>query len=285
MKIVNITQGTKEWHEFRQDGIGASQASVLLGINPWKKIDHLFFEKIGEGKPHQEPNKYILQGHELEPVARKEYEKQTGYLYEPLCAIHDKYDFIRCSFDGVNLEKKHLIEIKCPQEKTHSIAVSGKVPDYYEAQIQWQLMIAGYEYGDYVSYHEGDLQIVPVFADKLYQEALIEKAKWFWNCVVTRNPPGNPSTDEISKMIERYEELYFQLKKIDEEMEEIKFTLKDVIEEGKAVSWGQFVCRWNERTGTIDYKKIPELDKINLEDYRKPPQKYFEMRFVKDKQS
>ena len=280
--LKELVQGSTEWHNFRQQGIGASEASVLLNISPFKKIDTLFFEKIGELKDLAD-NIYMAKGRELEPIARQKYEESFGVFYQPMCAIHEEHSFLRASFDGINFDKKHLIEIKCPGEKTFELSRKGIIPDHYQAQLQYQLLVSGYDLVDYVCYFEGQMEVIPVWADKEYQNKLLEKAKWFWNCVLTRKPPGNPENDELTQLFEEYEKLYNLQKQVEERMESIKGILKDVIPEDKPVSWGNLLGRWTERTGTIDYKSIPILETINLEDYRKPPTKNFEMRYIKPK--
>ena len=48
---VSIQQGTKEWLEWRSQGIGASDAPAIMGENPWKRPETLLQEKcFGEEK-------------------------------------------------------------------------------------------------------------------------------------------------------------------------------------------------------------------------------------------
>jgi putative phage-type endonuclease len=282
MKLVDIEQGTAAWHFFRQNGIGASEASVLLGINPWKKIDSLFFEKLGEGKPIED-NANMARGRELEPIARKLFEDRMEMKFSPACAIHNEYDFIRASFDGINLEEQILIEIKAPGEKTHAMANSGQIPAYYMSQIQWQLLVSGFHIGYYVSYYNEELISIEVLADYEMHKTLIEKAKWFWQCVLDRNPPTNPSSKEIELLFENYEFLYQQISTLEKELDLVKQTLESKVEKGKTVSWNGYTAKWAERKGPIDYTQIEYLKKLDLEIYRKSTRQYFEIRAPREK--
>ena len=45
--IVEFQQGTKAWHEWRSQGIGASDAPAIMGENPWKSPAQVLREKCG----------------------------------------------------------------------------------------------------------------------------------------------------------------------------------------------------------------------------------------------
>jgi hypothetical protein len=42
---VHLKQGSQEWLEWRHDGIGASDAAVIMGENPWKDAEALLIQK------------------------------------------------------------------------------------------------------------------------------------------------------------------------------------------------------------------------------------------------
>lgn len=49
---LNLKHGSSEWLYFRRTGIGGSDASAVLGLNPWKSNVELYKEKLGgEPKP------------------------------------------------------------------------------------------------------------------------------------------------------------------------------------------------------------------------------------------
>ena len=47
MKIVNVSQGSAAWLKWRQQGITATDAVVLLGLSPYKSVWRLWAEKVG----------------------------------------------------------------------------------------------------------------------------------------------------------------------------------------------------------------------------------------------
>jgi len=68
-----------EWLEFRHQGIGGSDASVVCGINKYKSPIELFMEKTGQ-LPHQEAGEAAYWGIQLEGVVRAEFAKRSGIV-------------------------------------------------------------------------------------------------------------------------------------------------------------------------------------------------------------
>lgn len=204
MKIVSIKQNGKEWREWRGLGLGASDAPVIMGESPYQTPFELWLDKTGIRK-RPEPNAFqaaaMQRGIRLEPVAREMLEKKLGIKFENLCAEHKEYDFMRVSFDGINLDKRILIEIKCPGKEPHKDALNGKVPKYYYSQVQQQLLIAK-EHVDkalYVSWdgESKDLAIVEVPHNDKHQERLTENVIDMWKRIQMRILPDITQNDVI----------------------------------------------------------------------------------------
>jgi len=77
--VLTSTEGLPyvEWLEFRQLGIGGSDASVVYGINKYKSPIELFMEKTGQ-MPHLEAGEAAYWGTQLESLVRAEFTKRTG---------------------------------------------------------------------------------------------------------------------------------------------------------------------------------------------------------------
>jgi putative phage-type endonuclease len=211
MKVVSVKQNGKEWREWRGRGLGASDAPIIMGESPYQSPFELWLDKTGI-KKREAPNEYALaamkRGTELEPTARHLYEKLSGKSYEVLSAEHDKYDFIRASFDGVNLADRSIIEIKCPGKEAHATALKGKVPKYYYAQVQQQLMVSGLDKCYYVSWDgvmANPLVVVEVLPDKEYQAKLLAELIDFWKRITEKVLPS-VSDKDIIKLIKTAED-------------------------------------------------------------------------------
>lgn len=221
MKLVSLKQGTKQWREWRGKGLGASDAAVFMGENPWQTPFELWLTKTGLAE-RTPPNEYALaamrRGTELEPLARKKLEKQLGMSFEDCAAEHDDYPFIRASFDGRNAEHRALIEIKCPGKEAHGKALKGKVPAYYIAQIQQQLLVSGDAvcyYGSWDGNENSDVIVISVLPDLEYQDRLLHTAKDFWTRVQEKILP-EISEKDVNKLLNQQASLTEQLTKLTE---------------------------------------------------------------------
>ena len=106
--IVNLVQGSAEWHEHRRTHRNASETPVVLGVSPWQTPYQLWQQKLSLAKA--EATKAMLRGSELEPAARAAYERRTGLVMKPLVIVDGEYS---ASLDGFTLAGDRIVEIKC----------------------------------------------------------------------------------------------------------------------------------------------------------------------------
>ena len=185
--MTHLEQGSKEWLEFRRNHVGASDAGTILGFNPYAKYDDLMEEKIyGTTKPM---NDNMRNGQLMEPEARLAYEIHSGYSVEPLVAEDDLYPFLSASFDGVTEDLSHGVEIKCGKQ-SHGLAKNGKIPPYYVAQLQHQMMNANWKQMHYWSYRDGEGILIIVDRNDEFISGMLDKEIAFWNSVTQFTDPG-----------------------------------------------------------------------------------------------
>lgn len=178
MKTVNIRQRSKEWLEFRRNHIGASDAPIIMGESQFKTVDKLYHEKIHYCESF--PNPYMTRGNELEPIALKEFEKETGLIMFPCVGIHDEIEWMSASFDGMTIEEDVLVEIKCPGKKDHHEALIGIIPKKYKAQLQHQMYVSCVQFMFYYSFDGEKGVILEIKRDEEYIQEMIEKEFEFW---------------------------------------------------------------------------------------------------------
>jgi putative phage-type endonuclease len=178
------TQGSAEWHAFRNKGIGSSDIAAIVGLSPWKNIYEVWLEKTGR-QEELPPTAPMLRGIELEPIARKAYIELTGNPVIQGVMQSKDFDFFIASLDGINLEGDLIVEIKCPtSKKTLQLAAMGQIEDHYKCQVQWQLMVSGAKKCHFFVWHEDTTEMIEVLPDLYFQQSLIDAALKFWDLVV-----------------------------------------------------------------------------------------------------
>ena len=140
--IINLVQGSAEWHEHRRGLRNASETPSVLGISPWVTPYQLWLLKTGRTEPTV--NAAMRNGTALEPLARHAYEVETGHVMQPLVLQDGLYS---ASLDSMTLDGDLIVEIKVPFRGRESSlwkgVEAGEVPAHYVAQIQHQLMVSG----------------------------------------------------------------------------------------------------------------------------------------------
>jgi putative phage-type endonuclease len=177
--IIKLQQGTDAWHEWREQGIGSSEAPVIMGENPWKSADDLF--KVRCRRKREETNPAMARGTALEPEARRCYESRTGFPVYPACLQNSERQWLRASVDGLAGDGESVVEIKCGERTYHRAFQSRKVPDYYYGQLQHILAVTGLFRIDFFCYHPDRPEVhLQIERSGSYIDRLLE-AEWaFW---------------------------------------------------------------------------------------------------------
>lgn len=152
----DIQQHTVEWDVLRLGRFGASTARELFAGRTTdsyhKLIYRVAYERMTGEAPEMFQNAYMNRGVELEAQARDVYELQT-FSKVTNGGYYSFNEWIGCSPDGL-VGKDGMIQIKCPAFNTHiDYLLGGVCPKEYYAQIQFELMVSGRKWSDFMSYH------------------------------------------------------------------------------------------------------------------------------------
>lgn len=192
-----MEQRTDDWEKWRRQGIGASDAPIIMGVSPWTTRKQLWEQKLGISPPFK-GNWATERGNRLEPVARAAYELEFARDMPPRLVEHKDHPWMRASLDGFNEIDNIVLEIKIPGKKSHECAKKGKIPDCYYAQVQHQLFVTGAKEAHYYSYYNTAPKDCPevwegvnvvTTIDEEYCKKLFELEKEFWECVQSKTPP------------------------------------------------------------------------------------------------
>ncbi len=193
-----MQQNTPEWLEYRLTKIGASDAPAIMGVSPWSTPYQLWLEKVRLKDP-KTMTCFMQRGLDLQDSALECFEKITGIAMFPEMRVHPKYDYMIASLDGISLDGQHMVEIKCPGEKAHAMALSGKIPDYYYPQLQHQLAVVGHEHMYYFSF-DGEMGVVlDVYTNEQYIIDMLYKEGKFWECMKNGVAPEMTDKDLVHR--------------------------------------------------------------------------------------
>lgn len=277
-----IEQNTPEWLEMRKSKIGASDAPIIMGESPYGTPLQLYEEKIGIRERYQHGGMAL--GHKREPIARRLFEEEMLCAVEPTVVVHPVHEWMMASLDGYDQASNLAVEIKNPNEQDHETARQGKVPQKYFAQLQHQMEILfalnGVKSIHYFSHRHGDTVNLLVERDEKYIQKMLEKERDFFNCLTSRTPPESQSNDYLpieGSMEHVAKELAVLLPQISSLKSREKELRQQLIELAQGQNYQGCGIRMtkSKRKGTVDYKSIPQLEGVDLEQYRSKPQETY----------
>lgn len=155
-----MEQGTTEWFEARLGKVTASRVIDVVGktksgysSSRANYMAQLIVERITGKVEESYSNAAMAWGTEHEPMARAEYEIQSGVMVNEIGFVpHPRIQNAGASPDGL-IGKTGLIEIKCPNTATHiETLLTRKIPEKYLCQMYWQMACTSREFCDFVSY-------------------------------------------------------------------------------------------------------------------------------------
>ncbi|MBG6083206.1 YqaJ viral recombinase family nuclease [Rubrivivax gelatinosus] len=263
-------QGTPEWLAWRRQGLGASDAPVVMGRSKWSSPYQLFREKTGLSEG-QRMNPAIMRGIRLEPAARQAYEEKTGNVMVPMVVVSKEHPILRASLDGLEFGGKTILEIKCPSDEAHALAMAGLVPDYYVDQVQQQLYVSGAETLHYWSYDGKEGALVVVKPDPVRIQAIIDESLRFWEKVTARRW----ETDEWEAAATLWRIANARLEEAKAFEEDARKALVSLLGSAKKKEGSGVSVTRTTRKGPVDYPRILSDRGITLtaedeEQYRKP---------------
>lgn len=143
-KAHNIIQNTQEWHSFRANHYGASEASAMLGLSPYKTRTQLLNEKKTGFVPDVDPQtqKVFDNGHTVEATARPIVERIIGEDLSPMTFSNGK---LSASCDGLSYMGNIAWENKQFNTEMFEQVKNGNLPEIHWPQCQQVLYCSGAE--------------------------------------------------------------------------------------------------------------------------------------------
>lgn len=204
MKVVDLEQGGDGWLQWRRGGLGASDAPLLwFGQHFERSFNDLVLERLGQVERESRRSNWAMeQGKRFEAGARAWYEDLYQVEAQPICVVHDEYEWLRASLDGWVEETGVVLEIKYANRDDHNLALEGKVTPKYEPQLWHQALVTGSRTIHYLSgnprFREEDQLVVVTYRvpeDKVQE--LLRRARVLQEAIEKGNAPS------FEEMVER----------------------------------------------------------------------------------
>ena len=153
-------QETETWLQSRVGKVTASRIADMMaktksgwGASRKNYMAELVAERLTEKAAEHFVSGAMQWGTDNEPDARISYEFLTdNEVVEVGSVDHPSIPRSSASPDGEVLDDG-LVEIKCPNTATHiDTLLSGKIPNKYILQMQWQMACTGRQWCDFVSF-------------------------------------------------------------------------------------------------------------------------------------
>lgn len=225
-----------EWLKHREQGIGSSEVSTIVGLNPWETPYQLWRRKLGIDPPQQE-NFAMKAGHYLEDAVAQFWHDETGRDIIKASAgdwliVSDAHPYMRVSPDrtywldeGRSPSNKGILECKTTQM---AIVDSEDIPKHWFCQVQYQLGVAELEHGSLAWLCAGrefgykDLNFVPDFF-----AWLCEEVNRFWtDNILGKQEPTAANVQDVMLKYNRHTD--GKIIEIDDEVFNAYSDLKDL---------------------------------------------------------
>lgn len=200
----------EEWLKARGNTIGGSDASAIVGMNPYKTNEDLWLEKTGQIFPEDIGDKpYVKYGTEAEPLLRELFKldfPQYQVFYEENNLFHnEKYPWGHYSADGWLLDengRKGILEIKTTEilQSMQKEKWNQRIPDNYYIQCLHGLLIMDADFVILKAQLKTIFEGVPYLQTKHYHiervdveddiKYLAAEEKRFWDCVQSGRKPN-----------------------------------------------------------------------------------------------
>lgn len=273
----------EKWLEYRRTGIGGSDASTIVGLNPYSSLFKLYADKKGLISSLAD-NEAMRQGRDFEEYVAKRFTEATGkkvrrrnYMFQ-----HDDYDYILADIDREIIGENAGLECKTTSVFNKSDFENGEIPLTYYVQMTHYMAVMGYKrmYLAVLILSKGFYWFV-IERNEDEINSLVSAESNFWNSYVVPGIPPEldgseatknaiaeiyPSETDTETNVVLSEELMSEYKRVNEvfsnskvRLEEIKNTIKEALGQcayGKSSSYN--ISFKKQEKATIDSRALKQ---------------------------
>lgn len=143
-KISTKNMPREEWLKLRRMRIGGSDASTIVGLNPYQSLYSLWADKLGL-MPEKEDTEPMRLGRDLEDYVAKRFTEETGKKVrrENAIILNDRYPFAHANIDRMVIGERAGLECKTTSILNLKKFKDKEFPEIYYAQCVHYLMVTG----------------------------------------------------------------------------------------------------------------------------------------------
>lgn len=287
---MSAPQRSEEWFEQRKGRVTGSRAGAILGLNPYQSRDDVMREMVREffgAEKEFTGNAATEWGTSHEAEALSAFEEVTGEIVDEAgLIVHPDISWIAASPDGLVGDDAGL-EIKAPY--------SGKLKSIYDqphymAQIQLCMAVTDRDSWHYFGWTPNDHLHEVVERDPEWLQNSMDSFVSFIDDYIAiiddKEKAEEYLKDKTTDLSEdekwqKAAEAYIKAKEVEAEAEKHLKAAKAKLTKIAQSTGAQKVSGLGvqayqcERKGSIDYAKVPELEDVDLEQYRKQSSTYW----------
>lgn len=279
-KIPTSNLTKEEWAGLRATTIGGSDASTILGLNPWKSPYALWLEKTNKVAPEDISGREAVRlGTDLEEYVAKRFTEATGKKVrrENYTIFRDDMPYAHANYDRLVIGENAGLECKTTNALHLSKFKNGEFPANYYCQCMHYMMISGAERWYLAVLVLGiEFKVFVVERDEAEIEALRAAEANFWGMVQTDTPPELCGAD-VEPLGEQYpesdpdgyadlagnaadlaiiDECNTQIKSLEEKQAAAKARIMQTLGTCETGGYGGFSVSWKtQKRSTFDRKK------------------------------
>ncbi len=290
-----IEQRSKKWLEQRRGRLTGSNIGAALGVNPYRKPADLMRQMVREyhgAESEFEGNVATEWGVANEANATIDLEMfhLSAPVEETGLHVHPEHEWLAASPDGL-IGDDGVAEIKCPfglrAKDKPEFKPLYEQPHYF-AQVQIEMACTGRTWCAFYQWApKGDDYNEQAFSQAWFDEAL-PKLKAFYDAyLVEREMPNaqrylEPRHAEESDvftvdLVNQYKQLKEQTKELEQKAKDLLAEIIERCGENESEINGTKLSKVVKK-GNVDYSKVPELQDVDLEQYRKKSSSYWSLK-------
>lgn len=262
-----VLENKQHWLEERAKDITSTEISALFGLSPYTTYFELWHNKKNETFTTISENERMAWGNALEYAIATEAARVNNWQHLEPRKDYYRIEELRAgsSFDyeAVVNGKNTILEIKNVDgfifnEKWKEDSEGNiEAPYHIELQMQYQLLVSGYEQGYIVALVGGNKLVTLLRTpDNVIQGKMIETLREFWSSIVENKTPAADYRKDYDFIISMYQEVTPKRVLEDDRFGELAMKYKQATEEESDIKITKQAIKAKVFEAIDDFEKV-----------------------------